>query len=126
MKRIRRYSDFIGEALDPKKYQKMMDDVTSMIENTVRNDDKVKGKSVRDFTEMYLKNPDDFAIDGLVKDDQIYGFWEKYENEIDEILNDIRFFDNSPMDIKAIGTYKYIIACTKKAIQEVVAMIKGE
>jgi hypothetical protein len=122
-KRFKRYRDFLSEELDSKGFENIIDDVRKKIESTVEG----RGEDgIDEFVQAFLKNPDDVTIDGLIQDDQVYDFWLKYENEIDEILNDIRFFENSPSDLNALGTYKYIMACVKKAISEVVGMISNK
>lgn len=118
---IKRYIEFIREAAekpDPASYEGMRGDVEKMIKDTIGETGDVK-----DFARRYLKNPEQGEIEGLINDDQVHDFWLKYENEIDELLNTIKFFDESPNDLNAIGTYKYIIVSTKRAIEEIVKMI---
>ena len=120
---IKRYRQFITEAqeaLDPAGFEGMRDDVKKMIEKTIENSG---GSGVKEFAQKYLKNPTETSIEGLINDDQVYEFWQKYENEIDELLNKIKFFEESPDELNAIGTYKYIIASTQRAVAELVKML---
>lgn len=120
---IKRYIQFIREAEEAVKdpiFDSMKDDVSKMIEETIKNSG---GKSVKDFAQSYVKTPEDVKIEGLINDDQVHDFWLKYENEIDELLNKVKFFDESPNELNAIGTYKYIIASTNRAILEIVRML---
>jgi hypothetical protein len=120
--KLKRYVRFVAESLDPSKFDNIIGDVRNMIKSTIENSSDYDG--IDSFIDDFLRDPDGVKIDGLVMDDQVYDFWVNYKNEIDEILNDVKFFDNSPTDIKEIGTYKYLIACTRKAIELVVTMIK--
>ena len=40
------------------------------------------------FVESFIKNPEDVKIEGLINDSDIYEFYLKWRNDIDEILND--------------------------------------
>lgn len=118
---IKRYTQFIREAsenVDPADYAGIRSDVEKMIKDTVGEEGDVKK-----FAQKYIKNPDQVEIEGLINDDQVHDFWLKYENEIDEILNKVKFFEESPDNLNAIGTYKYIIVSTKRAVKEIVKMI---
>lgn len=118
---IKRYKQFIGEAnetINPADYEGIRGDVEKMIKDTIGEDGDVK-----QFAQKYVKNPGQVEIEGLINDDQVHDFWLKYENEIDEILNKVKFFEESPDELNAIGTYKYIIVSTKRAVSEIVKMI---
>lgn len=124
---IKRYKQFVNEsqeALDPSGFEGISSDIQKMIETTIENSDDatIKELSVKEFAEKYPKSPD-MKIEGLVNDDQVYDFWLKYENEIDELLNKIKFFSESPDELNSLGTYKYIMTSTKRAITEIVGML---
>lgn len=120
---IKKYIQFINEAEETIKdpiFDSIKDDVRNMIEDTIK---KSGGESVKSFAKNYKEKPNDVNIEGLINDDQVHDFWLKYENEIDELLNKVKFFEESPDEINALGTYKYIIASTKRAILEIVKML---
>jgi hypothetical protein len=121
--RIKKYTHFITESdevIKDSTFDGIKDDVRKMIEDTI----KVSGgESVKSFAKNYKDKPNDVKIEGLINDDQVYDFWLKYENEIDELLNKVKFFEESPDEINALGTYKYIIASTNRAILEIVRML---
>lgn len=121
---IKRYVAFITEAEEQPKdmsvFDSMKEDVRSMIEKTI---EASGGESVKSFAKNFIKNPDDVKIEGLVNDDQVYDFWLKHENEVDELLNQVDFFDESPNDLNSVGTYKYIIAAATRAVLEIVRML---
>lgn len=129
---IKKYVQFLAEAAgsvkDGPTFDGIKDSIRGMIEETLKNSG---GTDIKTFASKYVqdnenpsKNSGGTSIEGLINDDQIYDFWLEFENEIDELLNQIGFFNDSPADINAMGTYKYIIEATKKAILEIVRLLK--
>ena len=129
---IKKYVQFLAEAAgsvkDVTAFDGIKDSIRGMIEETLKNSG---GTDIKTFASKYVqdnenpsKNSGGTSIEGLINDDQIYDFWLEFENEIDELLNQIGFFNDSPADINAMGTYKYIIEATKKAILEIVRLLK--
>lgn len=123
MDNVKRYLQFIKEADDSEitkksdsNYDNIKEDVKKKIEDTVKN----SGGEFKSFIEKYIETPNDVAIEGLINDDQIYDFWRTYENEIDSLLNDAKYFENPP---KEIGVYKYVINSTKEAIELTIKML---
>lgn len=124
---IMKYRQFVNESqevIDSSEFEDIKNDVQKMIETTIENSDDVRLRklSVKEFAEKYPKSPD-MKIEGLVNDDQLYDFWLKYENQIDELLSKLKFFSESPDELNSIGIYKYIITSTNRAIQEIVGML---
>jgi len=129
---IKKYVQFLAEAAgsvkDGPTFDGIKDSIRGMIEETLK---KSGGTDIKTFASKYVqdnenpsKNSGGTSIEGLINDDQIYDFWLEFDNEIDELLNQIEFFNDSPVDINAMGTYKYIIEATKKAILEIVRLLK--
>ena len=102
------------------KFTEIKDEVRSMIEKTIEK----SGGELNQFVDSFNKNPEDVKIEGFINDSDIYDFYLKWRNDIDEVLNDIKFFDENPVEINAIGLYDYVIKGTERALQEVVKMIK--
>lgn len=102
------------------KFTEIKDEVRSMIEKTIEK----SGGDLNQFVDSFNKNPEDVKIEGFINDSDIYDFYLKWRNDIDEVLNDIKFFDENPVEINAIGLYDYVIKGTERALQEVVKMIK--
>ena len=73
-----------------------------------------------------MKNPEDVKIEGLINDADLYDFYLKYRNDIDELLNDQKFFGNAPSAVNSIGLYDYLIKGTQKAIEEAVKILSEE
>ena len=135
---IKKYSQFINEAdqtqvepqsqqespdgiksLDDSKYTEVKEEVNKMIENTIQK----SGGELKSFIESFEKNPEDIKVEGFINDSDIYDFYLKFRNDIDEILNNIKFYDESPTEVNAFGLYEYVIKGTERAFMEVVKMI---
>ena len=119
---VKRYLEFIKEAneevqkVDSSKYTEIKDEIKSMIEKTIEK----SGGEFSSFVDKFVKEPEDVKIEGLINDSDLYDFYLKFRNDIDEILNDIKFFGNAPSEVNAIGLYDYLIKGTQKAIEEAV------
>jgi deoxyribodipyrimidine photolyase len=122
---VKRYLEFIKEAneevqkVDSSKYTEIKDEIKSMIEKTIEK----SGGEFASFVDKFVKEPEDVKIEGLINDSDLYDFYLKFRNDIDEILNDIKFFGNAPSEVNAIGLYDYLIKGTQKAIEEAVKLL---
>lgn len=122
---VKRYLQFINEAneevqkVDSSKYTEIKDEIKSMIEKTIEK----SGGEFASFVDKFVKEPEDVKIEGLINDSDLYDFYLKFRNDIDEILNDIKFFGNAPSEVNANGLYDYLIKGTQKAIEETVKLL---
>lgn len=121
---IKKYLQFINEAEEAKpdtsnKYTELKDGIKSMIEKTI---DK-NGGEFKSFVDKFIKTPEDVKIEGFINDSDIYEFYLKYRNDVDELLNDIKYFDEVPSESNTFGLYDYIINGTEKAVIEAVKML---
>ena len=86
---VKRYLQFINEAneevqkVDSSKYTEIKDEIKSMIEKTIEN----SGGEFESFVDKFVKEPEDVKIEGLINDSDLYDFYLKFRNDIDEILN---------------------------------------
>ena len=108
------------DASDSSKYIEIKEEVKSMIETTV----KESGGESKAFIESFIKNPKDVKVRGFINDADIYDFYLKWRNDIDEILGNLKFFNEIPTENNAFGLYEYVIKGTERAFVEVVKMIK--
>jgi hypothetical protein len=46
-----------------------------------------------------------------------------YRNDIDEVLNDIKYFDEIPTENNSFGLYEYTLNGTKRTITEIIKML---
>lgn len=122
---VKRYLQFIKEAsdeiakADSSKYTEIKDEIKSMIEKTIDN----SGGEFASFVDKFVKEPEDVKIEGLINDSDLYEFYLKFRNDIDELLNDIKFFGIAPSESNAMGLYDYLIKGTQKAIEETVKIL---
>ena len=129
---IKKYLQFIKEADDVEttetetqevakpqsdnKYTELKEEVKSMIEKTI---DK-SGGDFESFKDKFVKSPEDTKIEGFINDSDIYEFYLKFRNDIDELLNNVKYFDEVPSESNTFGLYDYIISGTKRAVIEAV------
>jgi hypothetical protein len=110
---IKKYFQYINES---ENYSDIKDEIKSLIEKTIDN----AGGEFDTFIDSFNRNPEDYKIEGLINDSDIYDFYLKWRNDIDEILNDINFFDEIPSENNSFGLYEYTIKGTERAIIELV------
>jgi deoxyribodipyrimidine photolyase len=122
---IKKYLQFIKEAdeaqpaeksQDTGKYTELKDEIKSMIEKTIEKN----GGEFKSFVDKFTKSPDDVKIEGFINDSDIYEFYLKFRNDIDELLNNIKYFNEVPSESNTFGLYDYIINGTEKAVSEIV------
>ncbi len=124
---IKRYTQFVNEAdvtdltksIESNKFTELKEEVKSMIDNTISN----SGGEFSSFIDSFEKNSEDVKVDGFINDSDIYEFYLKFRNDIDEVLNDIKFYDQAPTGVNAYGLYEYTIKGTEKAFMEIVKML---
>lgn len=107
------------ESIDANKFQEVLDEIKTLIESSVDN----SGGDFKSFVESFIKDPSNFKIEGLINESDIYDFYLKYRNQIDECLNDIKFYDNPPSEIGALGLYEYTIKGTMTSVEEFVKQL---
>ena len=134
---IKKYVDFINEAeeveadaqvqseketdaSDSSKFMDVKEEIKSMIEKTIKN----SGGEYSSFVQSFLKNPEDVKVDGFINDSDIYDFYLKWRNDIDEVLNDVKYFDETPTENNSFGLYEYIIKSTQRAFEEFMRQMK--
>jgi deoxyribodipyrimidine photolyase len=98
------------------KYTELKDEVKSMIEKTIEK----SGGEFKSFVDKFIKSPDDVKIESFINDSDIYEFYLKFRNDIDELLNDIKYFNEVPSESNTFGLYDYIINGTVKAVSQIV------
>jgi ClpP class serine protease len=125
---IKKYLQFIKEAdetteaqpaeksQDSGKYTELKEEVKSMIEKTIEK----SGGEFKSFVDKFTKSPDDTKIEGFINDSDIYEFYLKFRNDIDELLNNVKYFNQVPSESNTFGLYDYIIKGTEKAVLEIV------
>ena len=137
MKKLKRYNQFINESeesdidlgseskeeKETTDYSDLKEEVSSLIEKSLKTSDN---QTKEDFIQAFIKDPEETQIEGLINDSDVYEFYLKYRNEIDEMLSDINFYDEVPSEIGSFSLYDYIIKGTNKAVLEIVHKIQEE
>lgn len=108
------------KGMDSSKYTEVTEEVKKMIENTIQK----SGGELQSFIDSFEKNPEDVKVEGFINDSDIYDFYLKFRNDIDEILNNIKFYDEAPTEVNSYGLYEYVIKGTERAFMEIVKLIK--
>jgi len=120
---IKKFIDFEklneSDESNESSYSDIKDYIKTLVEKTIENN----GGEFKSFVESYIKNPSDVKIEGLINESDIYEFYLEYRNDIDEILNNIKFFEDTPSENESYGLYDYLITGTEKCLLEVMNMI---
>lgn len=118
---IKKYYQFIKEADEvaentSSKFTEVKEEIKTMIEDTIEK----SGGEYNSFIDSFKKNPENVKVEGFINDADIYDFYLKWRNDIDEMLSDINYFDEVPSKNNSFGLYEYVIKGTEKAFQEFV------
>jgi hypothetical protein len=113
-------SDDIQDAPEVQNSSEIESELKDLIEKTIDNNNQ----EFDEFVNSFIKYPNETRIEGLIDESDIYEFYLKYRNEIDEILNEVNFFESIPSDLAVFSLYEYIIKGTQRTIEEVVKKFK--
>ncbi len=114
---IKKYNKFILESNENVEISlDIKEEIKDLIEKTIEK----TGGDFNSFVDSFKKKSKDIKIHGLINDSDVFDFYLKWQNDIDPILNSIRFFDDSPNKIGASGLYQYLVKGTNKAIDSIV------
>ena len=125
--KLKFFKEFLLEEVDetPVKdtsiYDDLKNDLKEMVEKSLKTSDK---KTYQDFISAYLRDPEKNQIEGLINDSDIYEFYLKYRNNIDQLLSEINFYEEKPSELDSFSLYDYVIVGTKKSITEALKMLK--
>ena len=113
---MKKFTKLVKESNDfYEKFDNVSDDIKDLINKTIDS----SGGEYSMFLDKYVKDSD-VKIEGLINDSDVYDFYLKYTDDIDTILNDIKFYDETPSSKNAFGLYSYLVTGTNEAISEVV------
>jgi hypothetical protein len=128
--KIKKYLKFLNEDLKSDLESKLKpenkDFKSEIIEKIIKSLKSVEKKSFDDFVDDFLKDDEKNKIQGLINDADVYEFYLSYRNEIDELLSDINFYDESPSEMNSFSLYDYLVKGTLRAVKECVVLIKEE
>jgi hypothetical protein len=89
-----------------------------MIKKSLNTEDE---ETFNKFLKSFVRNPEESQIQGLINDSDVYEFYLKYRNDIDELLSKVNFYDEVPSEMSTFSLYDYIIKGTKRAVSEIIS-----
>lgn len=123
MKHIKLFEAFEGDESNNSQYDDLKSDIKEMIEKSLKTSDD---KTMEDFISAYVRDPDTTQIQGLINDSDVYEFYLKYRNDIDQMLSDKDFYEKSPSEMDSFSLYDYVIVGTKAAVKEILTSLNSE
>ena len=118
---MKKFTLYLKEAEEVKIDAKLKDELLDMAKKSLNTSDE---KTVNDFIEAFKSDSDKNQIEGLINDADVYDFYLKFMDEIDDILAKANFFEKSPKDLNTFSLYNYIIIGTKNAVKIAIDGIK--
>lgn len=121
---MRKFTNYIineslVEEIEPKLEENTFLDINkkliNMLEESTSSSDS---KIAKQFVEKYLQDDEANFIIGFVNDSDIYDFYIKYIDVIDQILITKEHFLKAPADLNIQSVYKYVIISTKIAVKQ--------
>jgi hypothetical protein len=110
------------EAQVESNYDEVLQELKEMVESTIQNG----GGEYNQFLESFLKDPEEVKIEGLINDSDIYDFYLKHRNQIDECLNGIDFYNTPVEELNITGLYDFVIVGTKKSVEELIKILSEQ
>jgi len=117
---MKKFTNYLKENNETSDYSELLNEVRQMIEETI----ETSGGEFNAFIEEYLQNDNDVKIQGLINDSDIYEFYLKWKNEIDEILSESKHFNKTPAEFNTFGIYEYLVESTLESISIVVKKLQ--
>lgn len=119
-------ASFLNEAVATETdgaYSELKEAILKMVEDSISSTDP---KLTKEFLEAYIKDDEKTLMVGFVNDSDIYDFYIKYTDLIDQILMDLNYFDEAPIDNNLYGVYDYVVGSTKIAVKKFVESLVKE
>lgn len=113
---MKNFTTYIFE--NTNNYSKVFAELTSEIVKTINSEDE---EDIRNWINDFLNNEPNTVIDSLVNDSDIYDFYLKYQNDVDNILNENDWFDKVE---KTNSLYDIIIKGTTDSIKMFILALK--
>ena len=135
MKKIKKFNRFIKEninlseipienekekELNPNNFNELLNSIKKMVSETIGSDNE---ETIKGFIKIYIKNPKEKEIVGLINNSDIYEFYLKYMSNIDEILTFVNFYKETPKSLEIYSLYDYVVEGTKIAVLELLRKV---
>lgn len=111
---MKKFTIYLKEAEEVKIDTKLKDELLEMVKKSLNTSDT---KTVNDFIDAFKQDSERNQIEGLINDADIYDFYLKFMDEIDDILAKANFFEKSPKELNSFSLYNYIVIGTKNAVK---------
>lgn len=131
--KIFKFNNFINEDLTTDLVSRLSDEnkdmkeeIIRMIQKSVNSDDE---NLFMQKIESIIKDPKESSIEGLIQDADIYEFYLKFRNEVDEVLSNNKFFEKLQefqKENNCISLYDLIVKGTLESVNYLVNQIKQE
>jgi len=118
---MKKFSIYLKESEEVKIDTKLHEELLEMIKRSLNTND---AKTINYFIEAYKLDSEKNQIEGLINDADVYDFYLKFMDEIDEILSKANFFEKTPKELNAFSLYNYIIKSTKEAVKLIINNLK--
>jgi len=121
--KLKNFDEYLNENLESDiletnklsdEYKSLKKGIIELLDNTVEDSDKLL--NVQNYMDDYI-NSEDEILEGFIENSDIYDFYLKYQNDIDELLTDEEFFDEYPTEYNIYSLYDYLIEGTKKSVK---------
>lgn len=118
---MKKFTIYLKESEEVKIDTKLKDELLEMVKKSLNTSDS---KTVNNFIEAFKMDSKKNQIGGLINDADIYNFYLKFMDEIDDILLKANFFVKSPKELNTFSLYSYIVISTKNAVKIAIDGIK--
>lgn len=127
----KKFKDFMYESLEDKFKDKLSDDNQSikrgillLLDDSIENSDNLV--NVQNFINKYLENDKSVTLVGLINDGEIFDFWNKYKEEIDNICKTNNYFEKTPSENNVFSVYDFMINATKFSVKKIMKNLETE
>lgn len=136
--KLKKYTDFlVTEALDIEElksglkdnYLELKKDLIDLIDESLKEskNDIYNMIDVNNFINDYISGgKESRMIDGLIEDNSVFNFYLKNQSDIDHLLNESLYMEQTPKDNDVYSLYDFVIDGTKQAILKILKDIKND
>ena len=120
---MKKFTIYLKESSEDSQSRDIKQEIRDMIRKSINTSDT---KTVNDFIAAYKKDSDANQIEGLINSADIYDFYLKYMDQVDEILSNNDYFKKSPDESNVYSLYDYVVIGTKEAVNYIINGLGSE